>query len=271
MELRAAALQALTLHDPFDKARAARALGGCAAGALVSPDASLAEPVGLPGRPRAPRLVPPRQVPRRSPATPEGLAHLVHALCHIEFNAINLALDAVWRFPGLPETYYREWVGIAAEEAGHFILLHDHLQNLGLRYGDVDAHDGLWEMCLRTRHSALARMALVPRTLEARGLDVTPDMQLKLRQTGLAQAVAVANALDTILRDEIGHVSVGNRWYQWLCQRQGLDPEKQYRALLQTYRAAPPRPPLNERARLDAGFSHTELFFWRDEGTVSRP
>lgn len=198
-------------------------------------------------------------MPRRSPATPEGLAHLVHALCHIEFNAIHLALDAVWRFADLPPAYYLDWVRVAAEEAEHFELLCDQLSALGMRYGDVPAHDGLWDMCQRTRHSVLARMALVPRTLDARGLDVTPAMQLKLRHTGLTQAHSVADCLEIILRDEIGHVAVGNQWFQWLCQQQGLEPLKHYRILLQTYGVPPPRPPLNNAARQQAGFSESEL------------
>ena len=166
-----------------------------------------------------------REVPRRSPFTPEGRAALLHAIAHIEFNAINLALDAAWRFAGMPRAYYLDWLRVAREEALHFRLLREHLRSLGHDYGDFDAHDGLWAMAEKTRDDVLARMALVPRTLEARGLDATPPMQAKLRRAGDARAVEI---LDIILRDEIGHVAIGNRWYRWLCARDGLDPRAHY-------------------------------------------
>ena len=222
----------------------------------------MTEPPGLPGRPAQPRLIDPAQVPRRPANTLAGRAALVHAICHIEFNAINLALDAVWRFAGLPEAYYRDWLRVAVEEAQHFSLLHAHLQGLGHRYGDFPAHDGLWSMCERTRHDVTARMALVPRTLEARGLDATPLIQRKLRAVGTPDARAACDILDIILRDEIGHVAIGNHWYRWLCAQQGLEPLAHYAHLARTHRAPPPKGPFNQAARQQAGFTDEEMAWW---------
>lgn len=222
---------------------------------------TLHPPLGgpLPGRPALPRLVPPGSVPQRSPFTLQGLAALLHAIAHIEFNAINLALDAVWRFPGMPCDFYRDWVRVADEEALHFGLVRSELQALGHDYGDFDAHDGLWEMCVKTQHDVTARMALVPRTLEARGLDATPLIQARLRQVDTDAAQRAIGVLDIILLDEIGHVAVGNRWYAWLCARQGLQPVAHYRQLTRLHRAPRLRPPFNEAARLAAGFTRQEL------------
>jgi uncharacterized ferritin-like protein (DUF455 family) len=199
------------------------------------------------------------QVPHRSPFVPEGLAALVHAVCHIEFNAINLALDAVWRFPGMPAEFYRDWLRVAAEEATHFGWLQTLLQDLGFAYGDFPAHDGLWEMCVKTQCDATARMALVPRTLEARGLDATPLIQARLRKVNTPDALRAIAILDAILHDEIGHVAVGNRWYRWLCERHGLEPVAHYRALARQHNAPRLRPPFNGTARALAGFSQREL------------
>ena len=212
-----------------------------------------------PGRPERPELVPPKDVPSRTPFTLEGRAALLHAIAHIEFNAINLALDAVWRFDAMPEAFYLDWLGVAAEEALHFTLLREHLLTLGHDYGDFDAHDGLWEMAMRTRHDPLARMALVPRLMEARGLDVTPLIQKKLAQAGDAQAVAI---LQRILDDEVGHVEIGNRWYAHLCAESGIDPVAGWDGLAQAHGAAAPRPPFNREARLRAGFTEAELARW---------
>ena len=210
-----------------------------------------------------PRLVPPKRVPARSPHTPEGRAALLHAIAHIEFNAVNLALDAVWRFGGMPVAYYLDWLRVAGEEALHFGLLRDHLRSLGRDYGDFDAHDGLWTMVERTRHDPLARMALVPRTLEARGLDATPPLQAKFAAAGDARAVEI---LGVILRDEVGHVAIGNRWYRWLCDRAGLDAEAHYPLLAEAHGAPRPRPPFNVEAREAAGFSAAEI-----EALLARP
>ena len=256
--LRTTALAALAEPDPTTKAQATRALWDALQAGSLAVDTSLvlAEPAGLPGRPALPRLVPPVQVPTRSPFTPDGRAALLHAICHIEFNAINLALDAVWRFPGMPDAFYRDWLRVAAEEALHFTLLHDHLRSLGHAYGDFDAHDGLWRMTAATAGDIVARMALVPRTLEARGLDATPPIQAKLRKAGDLAAVAI---LEVILRDEIGHVAIGNHWYGWLCRRDGLDAEALYPQLVARYAAPRLRRPFNLDARRAAGFSEAEL------------
>jgi len=210
----------------------------------------------IPGRPEQPELVAPRLVKRRSMITQEGRAILIHALVHIEFNAINLALDAIWRFPDMPQAYYTDWLQVADEEALHFTLLADHLQELGYAYGDFPAHSSLWEMADKTRHDILARMALVPRTPEARGLDVVPSLRDKLAQAGDQNAAAI---LDIILRDEIGHVAIGNRWYAWLCQQRGQEPDTAYTQLASTYKAPALRGPFNFAARRAAGFSELEL------------
>jgi len=257
MDLRRRALEGLCLTDPAEKAASARALFDALPTGALDTNAPIDEPTALPGRPALPRLVPHVALARRSPFTPAGRAALLHSVAHIEFNAINLALDAVWRFAGLPAAYYRDWIGVAAEEALHFSLLREHLRaSLGHDYGDFDAHDGLWTMVERTRHDIVARMALVPRTLEARGLDAAPPMQAKLAKAGDSRAVEI---LDVILRDEVGHVAIGNRWYRWLCARDGLDPLAHYTLLAQRHEAPRPRPPFNLEARRQAGFETDEL------------
>ncbi len=261
MSLRRLALNALCLCDPDEKVLAVQALWdgknahALSTGEHVHPETT----VTLPGRPSLPRLIPAKQVATRTPFTPEGLAALLHAVCHIEFNAINLALDAVWRFPDMPETFYQDWLLVAYEESQHFQMLHQHLNSLGHRYGDFDAHDGLWHMCQKTADDVLARMALVPRTLEARGLDATPLIQAKLRKAASLPALRAVEMLDIILRDEVGHVAIGNHWYRWLCDQRGLDPVPLYGELVQRYDAPKLRPPFNEEARKRAGFTDTEL------------
>ncbi|WP_349743578.1 ferritin-like domain-containing protein [Roseateles cavernae] len=259
MEARSRALKVLCIADPAEKATAARDLHDAARADLpLDRVRAFSRPDGLPGRPERPQLVPTLQVPKRSPFTTEGRAALLHAIAHIEFNAINLALDAVWRFAGMPREFYLDWLKVAAEEALHFTLLHEHLQGLGRRYGDFDAHDGLWTMAERTAGDVLARMALVPRTLEARGLDATPPLQAKLARAGDSRAVEILNI---ILRDEIGHVEIGNRWYRQLCRERGLDPVALYPDLVRQYEAPRLRPPFNLSARHAAGFSAEELAY----------
>ena len=243
------------LADPASKAAAARALHP-AADAALDTSIALQTDAPLPGRTARPPLVAPQAVKPRSPFTPEGRAALLHAVAHIELNAINLALDAVWRFAGMPADYYRDWLRVASEEALHFTLLSEHLATLGHAYGDFPAHDGLWAMTQRTAGDITARMALVPRTLEARGLDATPPMQARLRQAGDHDAVAI---LDVILRDEIGHVAIGNHWYRWLCARDGLDPLVHYAVLAARHGAPRLRGPFNLDARERAGFTADEL------------
>ncbi|MFC7462846.1 ferritin-like domain-containing protein [Hydrogenophaga defluvii] len=258
-DIRQRALAALCENDPKQKVDAVHALWLDLPQAPLDASATLTPAAALPGRPARPRLLPPMQVPTRSPFTPEGLAALLHAITHIEFNAINLALDAAWRFPGMPAEFYRDWLRVADEEATHFGLLRDHLLSLGHPYGDFDAHDGLWTMCVKTQDDITARMALVPRTLEARGLDATPQIQAKLRKAGTPDALKAVDILDIILRDEIGHVAIGNRWYRWLCAQQGLDAIAHYRVLVRRHEAPRLRPPFNEAARRQAGFSTEEL------------
>jgi uncharacterized ferritin-like protein (DUF455 family) len=208
------------------------------------------------GHPERPPLASPKDMPRRELNSPAGHAALIHALTHIEFNAINLGLDAAYRFRSMPAAFYTDWLGVAAEEAHHFSLLRAHLRSLGHEYGDFPAHAGLWEMARRTAHDPLARMALVPRLLEARGLDVTPDIQRKLRGYGDQAGAAI---LDVILRDEIGHVAAGDRWFRHFCAGRGLEPEATFQDLLQGEGVPRPRRPFNEAARLEAGFGREEL------------
>jgi uncharacterized ferritin-like protein (DUF455 family) len=255
------ALAALRLTDPDQKVAATHAAAARmrAHPAPATPVRTEGDEAGVPGRPDRPLRVAATAVEKRSPFTPEGRAALIHSICHIEFNAINLALDAAWRFDGMPEAYYRDWLRVADEEALHFTLLHELLRGMGWRYGDFTGHDGLWTMCEKTRHDVLARMALVPRTLEARGLDATPLIQAKLRRVNTPDAIRACEILDIILRDEIGHVAIGNRWYRWLCEREGLDPIAHYRVLYRRHEAPRLRAPFNLEARARAGFTPEEL------------
>lgn len=251
--LRHLALAVLRERDPGMKAGLARALPS---GGPCGEEEALDEPPGLPGRPERPELVPHTQLRQRSMKSVEGRATLLHALAHIELNAIDLAADAVWRFPGMPAAFYRDWTVVAQEEALHFLLLRDHLQSLGFDYGSFPAHNGLWEMAEKTKHDLLARLALVPRTLEARGLDASPPVKAKLVGAGDLRAGEI---LDIILRDEIGHVAVGNRWYRHVCAQRGLDPVATYAQLADAYGAPRLRGPFNLEARRAAGFEEDEL------------
>ncbi|MCD0502276.1 ferritin-like domain-containing protein [Bordetella petrii] len=251
--LRQLALDALAARAWPDKLAAVRAIDDTAP---LRPGATVAAPAGLPGRPDLPELVPPAQVRQRSMQSVEGRAALLHALAHIEFNAVNLALDAVWRYAGMPAAYYLDWLRVAREEAYHFELLNTHLGSLGYAYGDFPAHNGLWEMAEKTRGDLLARLALVPRTLEARGLDASPLIRDKLAGAGDHAGAAI---LDIILRDEIGHVAIGNHWFRHLCAQRGLDPLDCYAELARQYGAPRLRGPFNLAARRQAGFDEAEL------------
>lgn len=256
--LRTLALQALTLTNAEHKCEAVAQLWQQWSAGLIAiePQRALKTDANIPGRPATPVLVPPGQVQRRAMHTAEGRAALIHALAHIEFNAINLALDAVWRFTDMPPAYYADWLKVAKEEAYHFGLLQAHLQHLGYTYGDFNGHNSLWEMVEKTQSDVLARMALVPRTLEARGLDATPPLKQKLLQAG---DHAAADILDIILRDEIGHVAIGNRWFHAICTQRQLEPLATFRTLCQQYQAPQLKPPFNLQARMEAGFSAQEL------------
>lgn len=257
-ELREAALCWLAETDAARKAAGARllALNWLSGVVELDADASLTPQQTIPGQPVKPELVPPLSVKKRAMHTAEGRAVLIHALAHIEFNAINLALDAIWRFANMPREYYADWLKVAGEEVLHFSLLTEHLQSLGYAYGDFPGHNSLWEMVARTQGDVLARMALVPRTMEARGLDASPPLRAKLAQAGDMKAAAI---LDIILRDEIGHVGIGNRWYGWLCEQRGLEPVAAYARLAAEYKAPVMRGPFNFEARRAAGFSEAEL------------
>ncbi|MFU8876925.1 MAG: ferritin-like domain-containing protein [Wenzhouxiangellaceae bacterium] len=246
------AADALAECDPVAKCRRVDCLWACVEPAPATPD--VLPPMA--GRPDKPVLVAPSELPRRGLGTTEGRIALIHAVAHIEFNAINLALDAALRFPGLPEDFYRDWLSVAADEARHFRLLTDRLEKLGAAYGDLPAHNGLWEMAEKTAHDPLVRMALVPRVLEARGLDVTPGMIERLRQAGDDESVA---CLEIILDEEVRHVAIGSRWFRYLCDQRGLDPTPTFQALLAEYFSTGLRGPFNHPARRRAGFSEQEL------------
>ena len=251
----------LLIREPAEKTACVHALwrewrAGSVAAAVDAPRT----PIGQPGRPDRPQLVAPQQVPRRPADTVAGRAALIHALAHIEFTAINLALDAAHRFGGMPPDYYADWLRVADEEATHFELLREHIHTLGHDYGDFTAHNGLWEMALKTANDPLVRMALVPRVLEARGLDATPLIIDKLRRARDLRAIEI---LEIIERDEIGHVAIGSRWFDWLCAERGLSPDATFRQLLAEYDAPPLKPPFNFEARRQAGFSPNELDWLR--------
>jgi uncharacterized ferritin-like protein (DUF455 family) len=263
IEMRRAALSCLAETDASIKTQAVAALADAWQRGAVTVDTQLScselqqvEARPVPGQPAKPTLVPPLLVKRRAMNTVAGRAALIHALTHIEFNAINLALDAIWRFAGMPEHYYRDWLQVATEEARHFALLNAHLQQLGFNYGDFDAHDSLWQMVDKTKADVLARMALVPRTMEARGLDALPALRAKLAQAGDMRA---AQILDITLADEVGHVAIGNIWFNWLCAQQGLEALSTFERLCVQYVAPKLRGPFNLEARRQAGFTEAEL------------
>jgi len=222
----------------------------------LQPDSIPVQAIPAPGRPDKPELVPPKKVKHRKLTSAAGRLGLLHAVAHIEFNAINLALDAAYRFRDMPDDYYADWLKVAAEEAYHFGLMRDRMALLDCAYGDMPAHNGLWEQACKTDHDVLVRMALVPRVLEARGLDVTPPMIEKLRVAGDEETIAV---LEIILRDEIGHVRIGSHWYRYCCEQVGVEPEAHFRKLIRDVMKAPLRGPFYDEGRLLAGFSAEEM------------
>lgn len=254
--MRRALLEALCEADPAAKCARVAALP-CVAASLDEEEsgAALARDARIPGRPVRPVLVSPREVPYRGLGSAEGRAALVHAVAHIEFNAVNLALDAALRFDGLPPAYYADWIGVARDEARHFGMLTARLAELGHVYGDFPAHNGLWEAAQKTAHDPVQRMALVPRVLEARGLDVTPGMIHRLREVGDART---ADVLGVILDEEVAHVAIGSRWFRHLCDVRGLDPVSTFRSLLVEHRVRLQQP-MNLDARMRAGFDLLEL------------
>ena len=254
----AALRAALDERDPEAKAAAAISiLEGLRSGALIArEDAPAPSGECVAGRPAKPTLVSPREVPTRGLGTPEGRAALLHAVAHIEFNAINLALDAAWRFRGMPADFHADWVSVAADEARHFRMLRERLAELGYSYGDFPAHNGLWEMAEKSAGRCLARMALVPRLLEARGLDVTPGMIARFQSLGDPASVEI---LQVILREEVAHVAIGTRWFEWCCAREGVEPGETFLGLLREVARGAIRGPFNVEARRAAGFDDAEL------------
>ena len=258
-ELRQTALELLAITDPQIKVDQLKQLFDEYQQERIDLDISSvlnADGLMLPGRPQKPELVPPLSVPKRKMDTVEGRLSLLHSLAHIEFNAMNLALDAIWRFADMPEQYYEDWLRVAKEEAHHFSLIENHLQSVGVTYGNFSAHNSLWEMVERTSDAVIARMALVPRTMEARGLDAVPAIRDRFKQIKDHQVVEI---LETILRDEVGHVLIGNQWFNFLCAKENLSPIKAYKELARTYCAPTLRGPFNLEARKQAGFTAQEL------------
>ena len=251
------ALVCLLLENPQEKVEATELLNKrWLEGGLSTTPGSDIQPLPVPGRPVKPELVDPKDVPRRSFSGQQGRLSLVHAIVHIEFNAINLALDAVYRFQNMPEQFYTDWCRVAAEEALHFTMLSDYLVSHGMAYGDLPAHNGLWEMAVKTDFDVLVRMALVPRVLEARGLDVTPGMIKKLQSTGDTDLVAI---LQKIFEDEIGHVKIGSHWYKSLCEERQLEPQQTFIELIEKYMQGAKFGPFEFEARKEAGFSEEEM------------
>lgn len=256
-QLHVAARACLEQCDPHAKCEMTHAVATAwRAGTLSLCPTAPALAMQVPGRPEQPRLVAPRALSQRGLGTLEGRAAFVHAIAHIEFNAINLAWDAVARFIDMPEDFFSDWIAVADDEARHFELLVARLGALGHGYGDFDAHDGLWEMARSTAGSCLERMALVPRVLEARGLDVTPAMISRLLAVGDGDTAAI---LDLILREEVAHVAAGSRWFHWCCERDGVDPVTTFETLLRRHARPALREPFNQDARRSAGFSGDEL------------
>jgi uncharacterized ferritin-like protein (DUF455 family) len=249
--------QCLDACDPAEKIALVGSLSSAVDAGRLGVEATLQpETIRAPGRPEKPLLVAPRDLPQRGLGSGEGRAALLHAVTHIEFNAINLALDAAYRFRDMPAQFYRDWISVAVDEARHFGLLADRLSELGFAYGAFKAHNGLWEMAERTADSCLARMALVPRVLEARGLDVTPGMIVRLRQLGDQRS---ADILEVILAEEVRHVAIGSHWFAWCCERESLDPEPTFIALISGVAKGSIRGPFNLSARRAAGFADSEM------------
>ncbi len=250
------ALDALFERDPDAKLGKVTALdSSCRKNGIEGPW-ELVAPISDPGRPEHPVLVDPRQVPKRRLGSSRGRAALVHAIAHIEFNAINLALDAIARFSTMPDDYYRDWVSVAVDEAKHFALLSARLDQLGTFYGAMPAHNGLWEMAVKTAHDPMVRMALVPRVLEARGLDVTPAMIMRLDDAGDTLTVEI---LEVILDEEVRHVAIGTRWFRFLCERRDLCPESTFSELMRHHYEGRLKGPFNYPARRRAGFTEPDM------------
>jgi uncharacterized ferritin-like protein (DUF455 family) len=220
----------------------------------------IAIPTAEAGLPDQLELVPPRQLKKRSIQQQDGRNVLMHAIAHIEFNAVNLALDAAYRFRNQPDEYYSDWISVAADEARHFLLIQGYLHRHDCHYGDYPAHNGLWDMAVRTQDDVVARMALVPRVLEARGLDVTPQIIERLTRVGDEDAVEI---LRTIYNDEIEHVKTGSKWFYYQCEQNHLDPRQTFLEMIELHLHGELKGPFNFEARLLAGFNDQELDYLR--------
>jgi len=252
--LAAAARAVLCAPEPRAKvAYSQSAAAHWRAGKLLPPNPAIVMP-DRPARPKRPHMMAPRLMPRRRSGGVGGRIALLHAVAHIELNAIDLAWDLIGRFAAQnwPAAFYDDWVRIADDEARHFTMLEARLSELGAGYGDLPAHDGLWEAAMTTAHDPLARLAVVPMVLEARGLDVTPAMIARLRRAGDDVSAAL---LKTILREEIAHVAAGRRWFGHLCRLRGVAENETWRALVAAHYHGVPKPPFNEAARRAAGMA----------------
>jgi uncharacterized ferritin-like protein (DUF455 family) len=257
-----AAAQILATAEPAEKVRLSGLTAEAWRNGRLAPG-GVGAPPDRPARPSQPLLRPATEVPRRRINTAiRGRVALLHALAHIELNAIDLAWDIIARFanPALPKSFYDDWVLVAAEEAKHFALLSQRLSEFDAAYGDLPAHDGLWESAMATSHDLAARLAIVPLVLEARGLDVTPAMIAKLQSAGDEPSAAI---LEIIYRDEIGHVRIGRRWFSFACAARGLAPEPAWRDYVATYFKGALKPPFNIQARDAAGIPQS----WYEEAS----
>ncbi|MCB2113403.1 MAG: ferritin-like domain-containing protein [Parvularculaceae bacterium] len=266
MDWRAAAFRVLQTGAPADKCAAASAAPDVLGADPIKVDRAAAPPPPRPERPSAPELCTPTKVPKRRFGSPEGRAAVLHALAHIEFNAIDLAFDMAARFA--PEIdalglgtgdFVRDWFAIGAEEAGHFAMISRRLAELGSSYGDFAAHDGLWDAAKETSDSALARLAIAPMVLEARGLDVTPDIARRFRRAGDERSALI---IDQILADEVGHVAAGVRWFGRICAARDLEPAATFRNIVKERFRGGLKPPFNREARERAGFSASFYGDW---------
>ena len=253
IDLAQGACDILTSADPAEKVARAKALAAAwreSGAAFVLP----ASPPARPSRPDRPLLLPPRDMPKRKAGgNQEKRTALLHALAHIELNAIDLAWDIIARFgtADTPREFFDDWVKVGEEEAIHFSLLRARLNELGADYGDLPAHDGLWQAAEETSHDLLARLAIVPLVLEARGLDVTPATIADFRRAGDEQSAAI---LDRIYRDEINHVAAGMRWFHHFAEAAALDPKQAWQERVRRHFKGTLKPPFNDAARSDAGF-----------------
>lgn len=262
LSLTAMAVDVLTTGDAaakvaLSRAHAARWFAADAAGQRLT--IGMATPPLRPARPPLPVLLSPRDVPRRRPGSPEGRIALLHAVAHIELNAVDLHWDIIARFADqpMPPGFYDDWVRAADDESRHFTLICDCLARAGSHYGALDAHAGMWRAAEDTASDLLARLAVVPMVLEARGLDVTPGMIALFAKSGDTQAAA---ALEVIYAEEVSHVAYGSKWFNWLCGRGGDDPKEVFHRLVRQYFHSDLKPPFNEPKRADAGIPPD--FYW---------